>query len=71
MSDKYAKELENRTEHNHIMDTLMEVKDTLGEVRADGAYTRGKIDAMEKNQGNMWTWFISLGACAIAWFKGV
>jgi hypothetical protein len=31
----------------------------------------GKIDAMEKNQGNMWTWFISIGALAIAWFKGV
>ena len=69
-TDKYAKEAENRNEHNVIMGALMEIKDTLGDVKADSAYTRGKVDTMESSNKNLWSMMVAFGALMVAWFKG-
>lgn len=64
MSDKFSKD-ECDERHDNMMVLLLDIK-------ADGAYNRGKLDTMEKSQSNTWTWLISIGAMFTAWFnKGV
>jgi hypothetical protein len=63
MTEKYAKEKENRMEHDNIIDILMDVKEDVG-------YIRGKVDTMETSNKNLWSMVVAVGALIVAWFKG-